>query len=100
LAKIAEEFGIPSSQIIFTKDVLNTQDEARALREILTQNNSNKIILVTSAFHMPRSQMLFQKEGIEVQTYSVDYKTDIADITPIDFLSSADTFHMFQLSLR
>jgi uncharacterized SAM-binding protein YcdF (DUF218 family) len=55
LAKIAEEFGIPSSQIILTKDVLNTQNEARAVREILTQNNSNKIILVTSAFHMPRA---------------------------------------------
>ena len=100
LAKFAEEFGVPISQIMVTKDVLNTQDEARAVRELLTQNNTNKIILVTSAFHMPRASKLFQKEGIEVQTYSVDYKTDITDITPIDFLPSADAFYMFQLSLR
>ena len=100
LAKFAEEFGVPISEIIVTKDVLNTQDEARAVRELLTQNNTNKIILVTSAFHMPRASKLFQKEGIEVQTYSVDYKTDITDITPIDFLPSADAFYMFQLSLR
>jgi uncharacterized SAM-binding protein YcdF (DUF218 family) len=49
---------------------------------------------------MPRASKLFQKEGIEVQTYSVDYKTVITDITPIDFLPSADAFYMFQLSLR
>lgn len=100
LAKIAAEFGIPISQIIVTKDVLNTLDEAKAVREILTQNNANKIILVTSAFHMPRASMIFQMEGIEVQTYSVDYKADIGDITPIDFLPSAAAFHSFQISLR
>ncbi len=100
LAKIAAEFGVQISQIIVTKDVLNTQDEAKAVREILTQNNANKIILVTSAFHMPRALMIFQKEGIEVQTYLVDYKADISDITPIDFLPSAGAFHYFQISLR
>jgi uncharacterized SAM-binding protein YcdF (DUF218 family) len=100
LAKIAAEFGIPISQIIVTKDVLNTLEEAKAVREILTQNNANKIILVTSAFHMPRASMIFQMEGIEVQTYSVDYKANISDITPIDFLPSAAAFHSFQISLR
>jgi len=100
LAKFAVEFGIPSSQIIVTKDVQNTHDEAKAVREILTQNNTYKIILVTSAFHMQRASKLFQKEGIEVQTYSVDYKTGISDLTPMDFLPSADAFSIFQSSLR
>jgi len=100
LAKFAEELGIPNSQIIVTKDVQNTLDEAKAVREILTLNNENKIILVTSAFHMPRASMLFKKEGIEVQTYSVDYKAGISDITLIDFFPSADAFYIFQFTLR
>jgi uncharacterized SAM-binding protein YcdF (DUF218 family) len=100
LAKFAEELGIPSSQIIVTKDVENTTDEAKAVREILTQNNANKIILVTSAFHMPRASKLFQNEGLEVQIYPVDYKTGISKITPMDFLPSADAFYIFQFSLR
>ena len=100
LAKFAEELGIPSSQIIVTKDVENTADEAKAVREILTQNNANKIILVTSALHMSRASKLFQNEGLEVQIYPVDYKTGISEITPMDFLPSADAFYIFQFSLR
>jgi len=100
LAKFAEDFGIPSSQIIVTDDVENTRDEAKAVREILTKNNTNKVILVTSAFHMPRASKLFLKEGIEVQTYPVDFKAGISNITPMDFLPSADAFSGFQFSLR
>jgi len=100
LAKFAEEYGIPSSQIIVTGDVENTRDEAKAVREMLTKNNTNKVILVTSAFHMPRASKLFLKEGIEVQTYPVDFKAGISNITPMDFLPSADAFSSFQFSLR
>ena len=100
LAKFAEDFRIPSSQIIVTGDVENTRDEAKAVREILTKNNTNKVILVTSAFHMPRASKLFLKEGIEVQTYPVDFKVGISNITPMDFLPSADAFSGFQFSLR
>ena len=100
LAKFAEEYGIPSSQIIVTGDVENTRDEAKAVREMLTKNNTNKVILVTSAFHMPRASKLFLKEGIEVQTYPVDFKAGIRNITPMDFLPSADAFSSIQFSLR
>ena len=100
LAKYAEDFGLSSSQIIVTKDVQNTLDEVLAVREILARNNANKIILVTSAFHMPRAASLFKKEGIEVQTYPVDFKADIRNLSLIDFLPSADSFSLFQFSLR
>ena len=101
LAKFAEDFGIPRDQIIVTGDVENTRDEAKAVKEILTKNNTNKVILVTSAFHMPRAANLFKKEGIEVQVFPVDYKAaGIGDVTPMDFLPSADAFYMFQFALR
>jgi uncharacterized SAM-binding protein YcdF (DUF218 family) len=100
LSKFAQDFGIPSSQILITKNVENTSDEAKAVREILSKNNTNKIILVTSAFHMPRAYKLFLKEGIEVQTYPVDFKSGISAITLMDFLPSAEAFWMFQFSLR
>jgi uncharacterized SAM-binding protein YcdF (DUF218 family) len=49
---------------------------------------------------MPRASKLFLKEGIEVQTYPVDFKVGISNITPMDFLPSADAFSSFQFSLR
>jgi uncharacterized SAM-binding protein YcdF (DUF218 family) len=100
LAKFAEDFGIPRNQIIVTSNIENTRDEAKAVRTLMTNNNTNKVILVTSAFHMPRAANLFRSEGMEVQTYPVDYKAGIREITPMDFLPSADAFHMFQFALR
>ena len=100
LAKIAEEFSVPRSAVIVTKDVQNTFDEANAVIEILSKKNTNKIILVTSAFHMPRASRLFANQGIDVQTYPVDYKSNISDATLIDFLLSADAFFEFQFALR
>lgn len=100
LSKFASEFGIPTSQIIVTKNVQNTKDEALAVKEILNNSKDQKIILVTSAFHMPRSKKLFENEGIEVQTYPVDYKVGISELTPMSFLPSADAFQHFQFAWR
>jgi len=100
LSKFAADFDISSSQIILTKNVQNTKDEALAVKEILINSKTPKIILVTSAFHMPRSKKLFENEGIEVQTYPVDYKAGISELTPMSFLPSADAFRNFQFAWR
>ena len=100
LSQFASEFGIPVSQILLTKNVQNTKDEAMAVKQILNNSNARNIILVTSAFHMPRSKRLFENEGIEVQTYPVDYKVGIYELTPMSFLPSADAFDNFQLAWR
>jgi uncharacterized SAM-binding protein YcdF (DUF218 family) len=100
LSKFASEFGISSSQIILTKNVQNTKDEALAVKEALINSKNPKIILVTSAFHMPRSKKLFENQGIEVQTYPVDYKAGIFELTPMSFLPSADAFRKFQFAWR
>jgi uncharacterized SAM-binding protein YcdF (DUF218 family) len=101
LSKYASDFfDIPTSQILITKNVENTKDEANAVKEILINSQTQKIILVTSAFHMPRAASLFKKEGIEVQTYPVDFKASIRNLSLIDFLPSADAFNLFQFALR
>jgi uncharacterized SAM-binding protein YcdF (DUF218 family) len=101
LSKYASDFfGIPTSQILITKNVENTKDEANAVKEILIDSQTQKIILVTSAFHMPRSKKLFENVGIEVQTYPVDYKVGVSELTPMSFLPSADAFSSFQFAWR
>lgn len=100
LSQFASEFGVPASQILLTMNVQNTKDEALAVKKILNNSNARKIILVTSAFHMPRSKRLFENEGIEVQTYPVDYKVGISELTPMSFLPSADAFYNFQFAWR
>lgn len=49
---------------------------------------------------MARAKKLFENEGIEVQSYPVDFKTGFTERTPMDFLPSAGAFGRFQFSLR
>ena len=100
LAKYAKNFGIDPSIIQITKEVQNTEDEAKAVKELLTPKNLNKIILVTSAFHMPRAKRLFEKQGLEVQAYPVDFKVEANIITILDFLPSAFAMKNFEFALR
>ena len=76
LTDYAIHYGIPSNQIFVSDLVNNTADEATAVKKMAL---GNKIILVTSAFHMPRTQMLFKKEGSKVVTYPVDFKSLTTD---------------------
>lgn len=100
LAAVAKQSGLPENQIIVTGDVQNTVQEALAVKQYLTEHQLNNIILVTSAFHMPRAERIFKNEGISLQTYPVDSKVILSDITPMDFLPDANAFSAIQLALR
>jgi uncharacterized SAM-binding protein YcdF (DUF218 family) len=79
--------GVPRSAMAVTSDVQNTADEARATAALLPKGAS--IVLVTSAFHMPRSRMLFEKQGLEVTAFPVDFQVAERESTLMDFLPAA-----------
>jgi uncharacterized SAM-binding protein YcdF (DUF218 family) len=99
LRKMAMDFGIPDSSIELTKEAQNTRDEATGVRALLNPNSSD-IILVTSAFHMPRAQFLFEQEGINVIPYTVDFKVSAQQMTLMDFLPSAHALYLSDIAIR
>ena len=56
-----------------TPPVLNTADEAVAIRRLLPDRQA-RVLLVTSAFHMRRSQRLFERQGMKVLPFPVDFQ--------------------------
>jgi uncharacterized SAM-binding protein YcdF (DUF218 family) len=91
--------GIPTEKIFVTKDVVNTADEAVAVKALI--NPSKKIILVTSAYHMYRAQQLFEKHGFEVIPFKVDYKTSPnSAMTFMDFLPNANKLELSENGIR
>ncbi len=64
--------GISTENLLVTKYVQNTAEEAAAIKELISPYK--KIILVTSAYHMYRAKKLFVKQGFNVIPYKVDYK--------------------------
>jgi uncharacterized SAM-binding protein YcdF (DUF218 family) len=99
LREYALSNGIPSENILVTKDVENTADEAVSVKELIS--SSKRIILVTSAYHMYRAQRLFEKQGFQVIPYRVDYKTiGESAITFMDILPSAGNLGMTETGIR
>jgi uncharacterized SAM-binding protein YcdF (DUF218 family) len=91
--------GIPIENILVTKDVENTADEAVAVKELISPNK--RIILVTSAYHMYRAKRLFEKQGIEVIPFKVDYKVARSLKTTImDFLPDGESLKQTERGIR
>ena len=72
--KEAKGLGIPESAMASTGPVVNTAEEAVAVRTLMPRPQ-NRVLLVTSAFHMRRAQRLFERQGFEVVPFPVDFKT-------------------------
>ena len=90
LKKFSIRFGIPEDRILLTDNVQNTDQEAKSVKKLLKTNEAN-IILVTSAFHMPRAKKVFEATNIKVIPFAVDFRTSIKKITIIDFMPSANS---------
>ena len=91
LADFVTSQGISIDKIFLTEIVQNTNDEAKAVSKILPKNSS--IILVTSAFHMPRAEMVFQNQNLQVIPYAVDFRKTARKINILDFLPNSKSFH-------
>lgn len=90
LAQFVKSQGINKNQVILTEVVQNTNDEAIAVSKILPKNS--KIILVTSAFHMPRAKTVFENQNLKVIPYAVDFRSVEKKIDVLDFLPQANAF--------
>ena len=88
LKKFSIKFGIPEENILLTDNVQNTDEEAKSVKKLLN-NNDIEIILVTSAFHMPRAKKVFEAANIKVIPFAVDFKSS-KKITLMDFIPSAN----------
>jgi len=103
LKQKALSYGISDSRILVTKSVQNTYDEAVAVNELLGRQlgvGHKNIILVTSAFHMRRAARLFQRVGLVVTPYPVDFRASITDLTPMSFMPSAYALKDVEFSMR
>ena len=91
LKNFSIKYGIPEESILLTKNVQNTDQEAKSIKKLLNTNEAN-IILVTSAFHMPRAKKVFEAANIKVIPFAVDFKNLANKVNFMDFIPSANSF--------
>jgi uncharacterized SAM-binding protein YcdF (DUF218 family) len=93
-AKVFEGLGIPRERLIIERDSRNTFENAEFSRKLADPKPGERWLLVTSAFHMPRSIGIFRKVGFAVEACPVDWRlAGRRDLTHFPFQSEEGLQH-------
>ncbi|MDA9443516.1 membrane protein [Bradyrhizobium sp. CCBAU 51745] len=71
---ILEGIGIPKERLVVERNSRNTYENAIFTKRLVQPKPGERWLLVTSAFHMPRSMGIFRKAGFDVEAYPVDWR--------------------------
>ncbi len=64
---LAVSLGVPEEAIILEDRAKNTYENVKFSKDILAQNNWNKMLLVSSPYHMRRTSLVFNKIAKEIK---------------------------------
>lgn len=93
-------FGIPQERLIRETESRTTFENVANTRALLAENGLDRCLLVTSAFHMPRSVGLFRKHGIDVLPWPTDYRTTGRAGLALDFTQPSTNSQLTTTALR
>jgi uncharacterized SAM-binding protein YcdF (DUF218 family) len=74
MGQFMRDFGIADEVLVLESRSWNTGQSAEYSAEILAGQGINRILLVTSAYHMPRAKGLFEAQGLEVIPVATDHE--------------------------
>lgn len=73
MAALLEMLGVPREAMWLESESRNTYENAANARALLQPMGIKRVILVTSAAHMPRSVAIFEKQGFDVIPAPADF---------------------------
>jgi uncharacterized SAM-binding protein YcdF (DUF218 family) len=109
MAELVRSMGVPESAILQEPKSRNTRENAVNVQQLMEARGIRRILLVTSAMHMPRSLMIFKKLGIDAIAAPTDFLTAQQDLQEpgssleaviLNVLPDADRLHRTTLALK
>ncbi|MEO7224234.1 MAG: YdcF family protein [Devosia sp.] len=94
------DFGIDASRIVIDDKSRNTEENAQFAKQLAGQTPGQTWLLVTSAFHMPRSVGLFRAAEFPAVPWPADYLASGAEGFRIKPDQSTENVAVFNLALR
>ena len=90
--RLFDELGYDTSKILFETASKNTYENAKFSKELVMPEANETWVLITTAYHMPRSVGIFEKHGWPVTAYPVDHYTHHGNLfrLHIDFTGNLD----------
>jgi len=95
--------GIPKSDILIESKSRNTYENALYTKAFLQEKNLEKgqrLLLLTSAFHIFRAKKCFEKVGLTVTPFSVDFQTHSLSLHPEYFVPSTLAIDNWRLLIK
>ena len=77
--RLLEALGVDRARLLLDNEARNTEENALFSKRLADPQEGETWLLVTSAFHMPRSVGLFRKAGFPVVPWPSDYRTSGAE---------------------
>jgi len=96
MARTALDLGVLEKDIRIETMSRNTLESAKAVKGMI---KVNRIVLVTSAFHMKRSVALFRKQGFEVVPAPAGFRSGQRPFTVFSIIPNADSLSSSSLAL-
>lgn len=93
------DLGVPREAIVGFEGPRNTEEEAK----LIAERGMKRVLLVTSAWHMPRAKMLFERAGLEVVEAPCDYEMHYAaerELEIGDFFPNAESLQRNSYAIK
>ncbi len=100
LRRMIGRLGLPPERIIFEDRSVNTHENAAFSKVLAAPRPGETWLLVTSAWHMPRSVGIFRAAGWPVVAYPVDFRTAGAADAGRGFFSVSDGLRRADVAMR
>ena len=79
IASLLKLIGLPEEDLILEHGSRNTFENAQESAKLILENSYSQIVLVTSAYHMPRAVGVFEEQGLSIIPAPVDYQVTDQD---------------------
>jgi len=101
-AEYLRRIGIPNSDIIIDEKSRNTYENFKYSKELLKNvDNTSKILVITSAFHVPRSRLIAKKAGVKCDFFPTDFFYEDWELAPSKiFIPDEDRMKMWQVLIK
>lgn len=86
-----QTLGVPTKAVFLENESRNTKENAEKTAELFRKNKWKSAILITSAFHMERSLLVFANTGIKLHPWPTDYRSRVKILTIDDFIPSSQS---------
>lgn len=96
-----KQFNVPDDCILIENKSRNTFENASNSKIILKRTRLHPpYVLITSAFHMRRSLMIFKAMGVDIVPFSCDYIAGKQKTTLVDFVPDATTLFKWNYYIK